>query len=195
MFLKGERNEMMKLETKPRLTYEVLHYRKGKLLHHIKSPCHSFTRWFTRIMGCVFCGESGDRFLQLQVIAEDGNTYRIDSYPRIELRKMAIGASNQAFSYDDYRLIDKRVEALKGTDNWTTTIPPTESGTSVYFEHQGKHPINTEFDVWECGLFSYTYMTDQYSHYVLITRDVLPNPIHVLPGDVVFVRYRGTVSI
>jgi hypothetical protein len=185
----------MELVTKPRLTYEILHYRKGKLLHHIKSPCHSFTRWFTRIMGCVFCGESGGRFLQLEVITEEGLTKRINDYPTIELKKIAIGASNQPFSYDDYRLIDKRAEAVWGTENWTTTIPPTESGTSVYFEHQGRHPINQEFDVWECGLFSYTYMTDLYYHYVLISRDVLSNPIHVLPGDVVFVRYRGTVSV
>jgi hypothetical protein len=186
---------MMELETKPRLTYEILHYRKGKLLHHIKSPCHSFTRGFTRIMGCTFGGDSMARYLQLQVVAEDGGTYRINTAGRIDPYKTAIGASNQAFSYDDYRLLDKKVEAVKGTDKWTTTIPPTEEGTSVYFEHQGKHEINEEFDVWECGLFSYTYMTDQSYHYVLIARDVLSNPIHVLPGDVVYVRYKGTVSV
>jgi hypothetical protein len=182
----------------PKLGYEVIQVRNGKIIKRIQSPCHSYTRWFIRKL----CNATLYEYImdnRLKYKTEDydsvGTLLTDKEAKEIQVSKIAVGASNRAFSLDDYKLYDKRMEVLRSqTDLWTEISPPTESGNTCYWEVQAKFNITDEWDIWETGLFAFMLMEDGYYRYFLLARDVLPSPFHVVPGDIVFVRYKCTVG-
>jgi hypothetical protein len=181
---------MEEMKIVPRLGFEIIQVRDGKVIKKIDSPCHSYTRWFIRRLTTATLYVP-DIAYRPQVKTEEGYLLKTSNPTEIEVWKIAIGASNQPFSFDDYRLYDKRMEVYRA--GFTITYP-TEEGNTCYWEVQAKFNIDREFDIWETGLFAFELMEDGYDRYYLLARDVLSNPIHVVPGDIVFVRYKCTVG-
>jgi hypothetical protein len=181
---------MKEYKITPRLGFEIIQIREGKIMKSINSPCHSYTRWFVRRLACatLYIPELNFR---PKIKTEEGYLLANARPTEIETWVIAIGASNQPFSFDDYKLYDKRMEISRA--GFTITYP-TDEGNTCYWEVQGRFNIETEFDIWETGLFAFELMEDGYDRHWLIARDVLPSPFHVVPGDIVYVKYKCTVG-
>ena len=103
---------------------------------------------------------------------------------------IGIGTSDAPFDYTQYQL----QSLLMYATGLTKSIDCQDWDTGVRFEITGTFNIQTETDIKETGLYGkILYYVDSYATY-LASRDVLTTPIHVVPGDVLIVRYRITIT-
>jgi hypothetical protein len=172
---------------------ELKLFRNNDLTADLKTPLHSYTRWWVHALCLRFAYKFGEN-AGLWFRDENGDYYgpnylvylSYDTYPS----KVAVGASNQAYSYDDYKLIVKKDE--------TTTINlierPTATNGGAEMEFEGIVNVTSEYNLWEAGLFSSLWASGWVQKYYLVARDVLPNPIRVHAGDKVHLRYKIIVG-
>jgi hypothetical protein len=168
--------------------------RNGKTIQVLRQNCESFTKWFKRFVGDVFTGAGYRGFSRLDVKDVNGKLstpgYNQYLYYHYIVKGMAIGTSNTPFDPEQYELQAKLMDAT----GLTKSIDLQDYDTSVKFELTGTFNINVETDINETGLYG-TYRDEGGTdHVFLVSRDVLTTPIHVVPGDVLIVRYRITIS-
>jgi hypothetical protein len=173
-------------------------WRNGQKIFWHAQPCQSFTKWFKRIVGNFLSGNGNSNFTQLQIKDTSGNLRTIlkvgssgkpAMYGNV-VTNIAIGTSDAAFDYEQYELQSKLMSAT----GLTKSIDLQDYDTSVRFELTGTFNIRTETDIKETGLYGWATDTNLNDYNFLASRDILSTPIHVVPGDVLFVRYRITIS-
>jgi hypothetical protein len=117
-----------------------------------------------------------------------GDTYAIKETYIID--NIAIGTSDEPFDYTQYNLL--------GFYAWATGLVKSKDNqdfdTSTLFEITGTFDITQNVTVKETGLYGRTYDVGAVLVRFLVSRDVLPSPIDLYPGDVLIVRYRVTVT-
>jgi hypothetical protein len=103
---------------------------------------------------------------------------------------IAVGNSDQSWSYDDYN--------LKSLKDWAVSynrrLDTTETDNSIKVEFQGTVQASSAYDIKEVGLFGNIMPYNTGNAVFLVSRDVLPSPISVAQNDVVIVYYRITVG-
>lgn len=181
----------------------------------VYEKCHSFSRWANRwlmnsltsnnIIGMVEVAKTGWTKLQLKdvngVLSNWFEGYNQAGYyhqqPQREyfhfIRTIAIGESDDAWSYDQYHLVAFK----KWADTYTVKTDVTETDSSLYFELQGLFDITESFSIREVGLYGNclkAFPANDNQVIFLVSRDVLSSPVPVSPGDTISVIYRLTVG-
>jgi hypothetical protein len=174
----------------------------------VEFPIRSFSRWAHRFLMNQVISETGNdspfAYTQLQIKDWDGNLrdmpdnldYRLGYYHFHN--SIAVGDSNQAWSYQDYNLISLKDWAA----SYNRRLDTTETDSSIKIEFQGIIQASSTYNINEVGLFGnfiYGQHYDGGNWYpdrakFLVSRDVLPSPISVAQNDVVVVYYRITVG-
>jgi hypothetical protein len=183
-------------QLKAEIEFELL--RGGKRVLHRKHRCRSFTKWFKRIIAdaMTYCGRS--YFSNLPVTDVEGNTVSPCTYYENNLYwyhlhivdNIAIGTSDAPFDWTQRELGQKLMDAT----GMTRSIDTEDYDTSVRFELTGTFNITQEADIKETGLYGRLARSYINTNRFLVSRDVLSTPIHVVPTDVLIVRYRITIS-
>jgi len=179
-------------ELKAEVECELL--RNSKTIQIHKQDCQSFTQSFKHFIGDFLTGTKYRGFTPLPIRCVDGADRYMGASEYIYFfyitKNIAIGTSDVPFDYSDYDLKSKLMDAT----GLTKSIDLQDYNTSVRFELTGTFNIATETDVKETGLYG-TFKAESGGEYTfLVSRDVLTTPIHVVPGDVLIVRYRITIS-
>jgi hypothetical protein len=105
-------------------------------------------------------------------------------------RGIAVGDSNQAWSYDDCSLVSTKDWAA----SYNRRLNTTETDGSIKAEFQGTIQASSAYDIKEVGLYGNFQSPGGNNWLFLVSRDVLPSPISVQESDVVVVYYRITVG-
>jgi uncharacterized protein (UPF0548 family) len=167
-------------------------------------PIRSFSKWAHRfLMNQVISGTGYDSYVsytQLPLKDTEGTERGMEEagafspgYNHFH-RNIAVGDSDQSWSYEDYN--------LKSLKDWAASynrrLDTTETDGSIKIEFQGTVQASSAYDIKEVGLFgNFVYSGSPYYVYragFLVSRDVLPSPIPVEQNDVVVVYYRITVG-
>jgi len=179
-------------ELRAELEYELL--RNGKTVKTHRQECQSFTKSFKHFIGNFLSGTGYRGFSRLPITCLDGvnrdMSYDFILYEYFITTNIAIGTSDTPFDYTQYELQSKLMDAT----GLTKSIDLQDYNTSVRFELTGTFNVAVEADVKETGLYGQFVATDRNDYKFLVSRDVLTTPIHVLPNDVLIVRYRITIS-
>ena len=167
-------------------------------------PIRSFSRWAHRaLMNYVLPNYASSytraplTFTHLPIKNLNGELkswYEVDTFAPVSCfyfcGKLMVGASDTAWSYDQYNLQLPKDEASA----YSRRLDTTEEGSVVKAEFQGLIQASDTYDIKETGLIGAFYPTVGPIDYYLVSRDVLPSPIPVEPFDVVVVYYRFTVG-
>jgi hypothetical protein len=173
-------------------------WRNGQKVFSHAQPCQSFTKWFKLFLADFLTGVGTKGFSNVPIKCVDGSVRKIsnwyDDYPYIYythcVQNIAIGTSDAGFNYTQYELQSKLMDAT----GLTKSIDVSDWDTSVRYELTGTFQINTEADIKETGLYGMIRAEGRVNAVFLASRDILSTPIHVVPGDVLIVRYRVTIS-
>lgn len=174
--------------------------------------CHSFSRWANRwfINSLIEANTTVTyhgapiRYTALPIRDINGTDRSwFDGYPGTAYpyeypqkgffyltKAIGIGSSAEAWSYDQYELLGKIMEA----SSYTRKTDITETDGSLHFEFQGVFDIQTQTTVNETGLYGQFMSGLNSAVKFLVSRDVLSTGIPVSPGDTVVVIYRLTVG-
>jgi hypothetical protein len=183
-------------QLKAEVEFELL--RGGKRVLHRKQRCRSFTKWFKRIIAdaMTLCGRT--YFTNLSITDVAGSTVAPFAYYSVPLYwyhihvvdGIGIGTSDTPFDYTQNELIQKLMDAT----GLTRSVDTQDYDSSVRFELTGTFNIQQEADIKETGLYGKLARDSSNTNRFLVSRDVLSTPIHVVPTDVLIVRYRITIS-
>jgi hypothetical protein len=169
----------------------------------VEFPIRSFSRWAHRALMNYILPNSGNPapfgYTHLQLKDKDGTlrdwyetgfayAYHLKYYHFTNA--IAVGDSDQAWSYDDYKLVSLKDWAA----SYNRRLDTTETDGSIKAEFQGTIQASSAYDIKEVGLFGAWAFTDSAVAQYLVSRDVLPSPISVAQNDVVVVYYRLTVG-
>jgi hypothetical protein len=166
----------------------------------VEFPIRSFSRWAHRfLMNQVLSIESYQSpfgYSHLGIKDESGveRDWREDydlkaAYFHFH-NKIGVGDSDQAWSYEDYKLISPKDWAV----SYNRRLDTTETDGSVKAEFQGTVQASSAYDIKEVGLFGNMIYYGPSFTVFLVSRDVLPSPVSVAQNDVVVVYYRITVG-
>jgi hypothetical protein len=167
--------------------------KNGEVIHQ-NFPCQSFTKWFKRLCTNFFTGMGTRGFTLLKLVdingVERGVGYNYSIKETYIIDNIAIGKSDEPFDYTQYHLKDFYA--------WATGLVMSKDNqdfdTSTLFELTGTFDIKENVTIKETGLYGRTYDAGGVLVRFLVSRDVLPDPIDLYPGDVLIVRYRVLVS-
>jgi hypothetical protein len=166
-------------------------------------PLRSFSRWANRALLNLVLPYGGPdaplgySHLQLKnpngelwTVYENYNIYGYHFSFTHFFNSIAVGDSNQIWSYDDYNLISLKDWA----GNYNKRTDATEYDGYLRAEFQGSVAASSAYTIREVGLFGAFWLSpDNYGKF-LVSRDVLPSPISMEQGDVVMIFYRVTVG-
>jgi hypothetical protein len=103
---------------------------------------------------------------------------------------IAVGDSDQPWSYDDYNLISLKDWA----GNYFQRSDALEYDSYLKAEFQGSVQASNAYTIREVGLFGAFWTSADSHNKFLVSRDLLPSPISMEVGDVVVIYYRITVG-
>jgi hypothetical protein len=183
-------------ELKAELECELL--RNGKTVQVLKQDCQSFTKWFKHGLSAVLttAGRRGWANVPIRDISGvDQTLYWYTEYQDYGtwfdvVENIGIGTSDAPFDYTQHQL----QSLLMYATGLTKSIDCQDWDSSVRFEITGTFNIQTEADVKETALYGKAIKGYHDYFTYMVSRDILSSPIHVIPGDVLIVRYRITIS-
>jgi hypothetical protein len=169
----------------------------------VEFPIRSFSRWAHRaLINYILPKHNTDSpfgytHLQLKDIYGNLQTWYEENFVNARhlswyhfVSGLAVGDSNQTWSYDDYNLISLKDWAA----SYNPRLDTTETDGSIKAEFQGTVQASSTYDIKEVGLFGAAAYSFGSGFIYLVSRDVLPSPISVAQNDVVIVYYRLTVG-